>query len=310
MNPKLYLLVIMTLCLVGLGAQGLSQQLENADDVSIGDRFQLIIKAPFALNRVIVPDTLTNFVVLNTERVNEPGVPAWFKLTITPILPGYHTFPALVVEPVRKDGNVYATDRFRINVIPVRAESDTLLVDLKAPRRYPWQVPIWVYVLLLFVAVLCFVWYLWLGRKRPQTPAREEKPKEPAVPVPDWQAALNDLKELISRGYIAQGQIVRHYYLLSFILRGFLQKRFRIAAMEMTTSEIRHALDRVYPDRKNEVMQFLRFCDSAKFARYIPSDEEVTVQHVWLEDFLFSFRPAVHNNPDTTATGEHDAADR
>lgn len=308
MRAKLILPLLMLICFSWLGAQGLSQQLENADELSIGDRFQLSIKAPFALNRVIVPDTLTNFVVLNTERVNEPGAPAWFKMTITPILPGYHTFPSLKVEPVKPDGNVYATDRFRINVIPVRAESDTVLVDLKAPRRYPWQVPIWIYGLLVLVSLLSFAAYLWLGRKHLQKTEPIPKIKTPEAPVPDWQVALNDLKDLISRGYIQQGQFVRHYYLLSFILRSFMQRRFRIAALEMTTSEIRHALDKTLPERRHEVLQFLRFCDTAKFAKYVPSPEEVTMQHVWLEDFLLSFRPAAQPNPSVQDTGEDDAA--
>jgi len=269
---------------------GVIQSLENADNLSVGDRFLFNIKADYSINRVVVPDTLTNFKVIDSQRVSEAGSPAWFRLTIVPLLPGYHSFPALKVEPVRPDNSVAYTDRFRVNVIPVRAESDTTLVDIKPPLAYPMQVPGWVYlVLAVLIPLLAIAFFLSKPSKsKTEVPIQAPAPAPPIKPS-NWKIALEQLDRLLAENLLARGMVNLHHFQLALILRNFLEKEFRIAALEMTTSELREAMQRVNVQRSSEVNLFLSFCDRAKFAKHIPTIEASLEMEQWLRDYLLGF---------------------
>jgi hypothetical protein len=256
----------------------------------VGDRFTLDIVADFSINRVVVPDTLTSFKVLSSERMTKGTDKPWFKLTIVPLLPGSHSFPSLEVEPVMADGQTYRTDRFRVNVIPVRAEADTLLRDIKPLQKYPLQLPPAAYVGLILALLALIVWILLLYRRKKEPGAFAEAPaQEQAAPDPAWKVALRELEELIGEELIGKGEYIRHHYRLSMILRSFLEKKYRFAAVEMTVSEIRRALLRVKVERDHEVLRFLVYCDKAKFARYQPPADEVRSMEEWLRDWLSGF---------------------
>jgi hypothetical protein len=303
-----WLPVLLLLCVASLGAGNLTQDLENADDLSVGDRFQFNIRGDFAINRVIVPDTLTNFTVLAVERQTDQGVNPWFRLTIAPILPGYHTFPALKVEPVRDDGKDYWTDRFRINVVPVRAEADTALVDIKPLEKYALQFPPLLY-LGLFIGALALLVGIILLRPSKRSPSQEKAPEPiaPQTPKQAWEEALDQLHALLEQGLVQRGEIVQHHYWLSMILRNFLERRYRFAAREMTQSEIRMALSRLMIGPASQIMEFLQYSDRAKFGKYIPQAQELDDMHTWLESFLRrtgmedSIQAATNVTPDGTA---------
>ena len=269
---------------------GIIQSLENADNLSVGDRFQFNIRAEYSINRVVVPDTLTNFKVIDSQRISEAGLPAWYRLTIVPLLPGYHSFPALRVEPVSPQESVAYTDRFRVNIIPVRAEADTTLVDIKPPLAYKMQIPAWVYLLL--AALLPLFLIAWLLSRPPKAKAAQpaESPAPPPpVRLPNWKIALDRLDALIQEELLVQGKVALHHFLLAEILRSFMEREYRIAALEMTSSEIREAMQRVSVHRSAEVNLFFSFCDRAKFAKHIPTADETHEMEEWLRQYLLGF---------------------
>lgn len=287
---KKFALLMFSLPLL-LSAADISQELLNADDLSVGDRFQFNIRADVSLNSVVVPDTITNFHVFKVERKAPIASPAWLQLEIAPLLPGSHSFPSLEVMLDSPDGERYFTDRFRLNIIPVRAAEDTLLVDIKPVEKYPGQLPGWLYVLLLLLLGVLVLLYF-LRRKPREEPSPEPNRREapvPVIPDPAWKEALKKLAELLSQDLLAKGEYISHHYQLSMLLRQFLERKYRFAAGEMTTSEIGWVTERIRVDRSSEVLEFLRYCDKVKFAKYIPTAEEAEQATNWLRSWLQSF---------------------
>lgn len=291
---KPLLLSLFLLMLALLSGVKITQDLTQEKDLSVGDRFFFNIRADLGLKSVSVPDTITVFKVLKTERVSSPGKKAWLRLTIVPLFPGSHVFPRLNVQPDEPDGNAYHTDRFRIYVIPVRAVEDSLLVDIKPLARYPMQLPLWLYPLLFLAMLALIAAYFLLRRDKrkpappPPTPAAPEKP----LPDPAWKQALRELDSLLELQLIARGEFSLHHFHLSHILRQFAETKYRFAAREMTTSEIKWVMERIHVDKSDEVLSFLRYCDRVKFARYIPSAEEVGSAESWLRAWLMAFEVA------------------
>lgn len=307
---------ILTLLALLLGLGGLLladvnivQGLENDNDLSVGDRFYFHLRAEYPLNRVVVPDTLTNFKVIKVERITEAGLPAHFKLTIVPLLPGYHSFPSLQVQPVDSSNPIAYTDRFRLNIVPVRAESDTTLVDIKAPLKYPWQSPGWLYILAVVLLLVLVFLFFWLGRKKP-VPEPIKLVEIPEPKLPNWKKSLQKLLDLQARDLLSKNMVIQHHYELSWILREFIMHEYRIAALEMTTFEIRVAINRVGILKSDEVIRFLAFCDMAKFAKHQPSLEETKAMEDWLKSYLLAFEVIEAQKLLNRPPGETDAANR
>ncbi len=273
-----------------LGAQGLSQKLTGADDLSVGNRFELEIRSDQALKSVVVPDTLTIFHVLNWKLMEDRPGKDWLKVTIVPLFPGSHSFPSLEVRPADSAAEPLFTDRFRLNIIPVRAPEDTLLVDIKPLQKYPLQLPWWLYYLLAgLAAAVLLILLLHKTRQTEPTAEETEKPLMPLVPDPAWRIALRSLEGLIAEEMMFNGRHKLNHYRLSEILRLFLERKYRFAALEMSSSEIEWVSQRIRVDSAPELNAFLQYCDRVKFAKYEPTWEETLAANDWLRAWLRSF---------------------
>ena len=273
-----------------LSLQGLTQNLVGADDLSIGDRFKLELRDGEDLRSVAVPDTMENFKVLQWKLMKEAQHPDWIEMTIVPLLPGSQSFPSLEVFPANLVTPSMHTDRFRLNIVAVRDQADTLLVDLKPLEKYPLQLPWWLYWALagLALLVIALIYFVKPKAAPAEKPQKQEAP-QPVIPDPAWKEALKKLDELIAEELMLRGEQKQHHFRLSEILRQFLQRKYRFAAMEMSTSEIQWVSSRIYVEAAPEVIGFLKYCDRVKFAKYLPGWEEADVVQSWLRQWLTAF---------------------
>lgn len=287
---KILSLTLMLLLISFLTAISIQQKLVNDDNLNVGNRFQLQIYADVPLKSVVVPDTLTAFKILEVEKIKAPSGKTWLQLTIVPLLTGSLSFPKLQVIPENSDGQAHFTDAFQVKVIPIRAENDTTLVDIKPLAKYPLQLPIWIYYLLIALALSGIIYLILQRRNKSKKDSTiKEDISSSASLEPDWKIALKNLDELLSLDLILKGEYIRHHYELSLIIRRFLERRYRFPAVEMTTSEIQQFMDRIYISGSQEVLDFLKYCDKVKFAKYIPSREEIEEYENWLRSWLQTF---------------------
>jgi len=91
------------------------------------------------------------------------------------------------------------------------------------------------------------------------------------------QQAIRDLHELFDSSLIREGKVKLYYFRMSEILKLFLEKQFGVQAVEATTSEISSMLKRVDFETipKQHLVEVLQAADFAKFAKWIPSPEEI-----------------------------------
>ncbi len=143
-------------------------------------------------------------------------------------------------------------------------------------------------ILLALLAAACFWFYRFL-KKRSKPP---EKPKQERKLRPR-ELALRDLEELDHSGILERGQYRKYYFRLSEIVRLFLQEEIHLPVVDATTEEIRPQLTRcplLTETEKQFIGQILVEMDLVKFARLIPSAEEVKN----LRDSLRRFIETVH----------------
>lgn len=141
---------------------------------------------------------------------------------------------------------------------------------LLAPSRplRPWQ---WALLALAAVAVLAGLW-AWIRWLR----LRALRPPPPIAPE---VRALRELAGLDPAAWLGRGETREFYYRISEVVRTYIERKFGIAAPEMTTEEFLVALSRnrsALPYDARKLGLFLEACDLVKYAAFEPRVEDAT----------------------------------
>jgi len=272
--------VLLMLPVVLLGS--ISQELSGADSLNVGTPFSFTITADFAIKNVPVPDSLESFAIIESKQ-SKANTWTW-ALRIVPLKTGALTFPRLQVIPASNAASAESTDAFRIHVLSVLAEGDTLLKDIKPLQKYYLQPPFWVYILLV-LGILGLAIYLLKNRKPKPLKTKESVAAIPPTIIPAWQKALTALEELENQDI----DIATYHYFMSMILREFLEETYSFPALEMTTREIQSAFRKRQLDTSSEIKSFLIYCDMVKFAKVTPETCEIQSRTQWLKGYFTAF---------------------
>jgi len=109
----------------------------------------------------------------------------------------------------------------------------------------------------------------WLANRKAQ-----KQIKSRAFQIPPQELALKKLGVLAQKNLSAQGLVKAHYAELSYILREFLERQFKVPALESTTDEtMAHLRNSAFPPHFAPVLQnLLEQADLAKFAKIVPPE--------------------------------------
>lgn len=161
-----------------------------------------------------------------------------------------------------------------LNVVPVNVTAEDPIAGF-APVADPENpslldaVPDWIYnywwvLLLLLLAVAATIW----GVKRYKKEGTVLKKKPEPSP---YQVAITQLRELKGKNLWEQGMEKEYFTRLTEILRVYLDRRFGINAMEMTSREIMdHLYNSDVKDKRDYIRQILSVADFVKFAKVRP----------------------------------------
>jgi hypothetical protein len=160
--------------------------------------------------------------------------------------------------------------------IPVRVTTNVASADLKELRDItpPEDIPVkpswlrWLPWVGLAVALAGLVAGGWELRRRLAGTAAPLAPHE-------W--AARELRRIEAMELPRQGEVERYHTLLSDVVRGYLEQRFRLPASHQTTVEFLETMRRspqLSAGQQRLLRDFLERCDMAKFARAAPPPEE------------------------------------
>ncbi len=151
----------------------------------------------------------------------------------------------------------------------------------------PWT-RLWWIVPALLAVILALA--LLLARRRRRRRA------ELAYVMPAHEWARRQIAALVAEKLIAQGRGQEFYYRISGIVRGYIERRYRVLAMEMTTEEflIATASDIRFGERATtELRRFSSACDLVKYARHEPASAEADALLQTAGDFVERTRETV-----------------
>ena len=246
--------------------------------ITVGDAVRLlvtVIHAPDA--RVVWPEDfeLDPFELVDMRLLEavpeENRVRSSAELTVTAFELGELTLPAFAVEVVDAAGATISlvTDTAVVSAESVGRDEGGDIRDIKAPLAIPFSVV----TLLPWLAGLAVVggaaYWLYSRYRRRQRPDAQV----PVVPArPAHEIALEALDALEASGLLELGEVKTFHIRVSDIMRVYVEDRFGVDAMEMTSGEVLDGLRRA--GALSEVIanfrQLLDRCDLVKFAKFRP----------------------------------------
>lgn len=222
-----------------------------------------------------------------------------FDFTIQAFDPGTVTIPPFAVVATPGADTAFSTV-VAFKVIPVDVDSlQTInpMASVASPQnRWYDYIPDWLlWTLLAILIAAAGVWAFVLLRHRKQV-IEEQK----AAPVPPYDLAKSRLNSLRSRKLAENGHEKQYYTELTDILRQYLQGRFGINAMEMTSTQIVRAL-RSNPETRmtaDEMRAVLSIADFVKFAKVRPLPDDNAKAFAKAEAFVEETKPKPEPEPD------------
>lgn len=230
------------------------------------------------------------------------------QVTIQSFDSGMYVIPPIAY--VARPGDTVRSNTLALKVVPVNVDSLSDIHDYSGVRdaelRWYDHLPDWLvdwglWLLIALVVIGGGVWaYMRYGKKavgavRQAVAARKRPP---------YEVAVEQLTTLRGEHLCEQGQEREFYTRLTEILRVYLQDRFGINAMEMTSSQILRSLDSDPQARlsKADMQQVLTMADFVKFAKVRPLPDDNVASFNRALSFVEATKPlpAPEAAPDTS----------
>lgn len=203
-----------------------------------------------------------------------------YRILIQAFTPGEYTF-----EPFRyvDGGDTVRSGFLSLKVLPVDLDSLETINPMESvvnpPRRWYDYIPDYIVWIILAIALVAIaVALIMIYRRHGTILINRVKPVDP------YEAAMTDLRHLRERKLAENGQEKEFYTSLIDILRKYLERRFAINAMEMSSTQILDSLRSNPETRDNQprIKQILEIADFVKFAnvRPMPDDNIKTFNNV------------------------------
>ena len=169
----------------------------------------------------------------------------------------------------------------------LRAIQDIIPIDPKWLTYLPWAAAL---AGLLFIIAALTWWY----RKRHALDIL------PEVMDPPHIRARKEIDRLEAQGLFEKGKVKAFYFILSEILRRYMESIRHFPAAEYTTEEIAHHIRNNEEDRR--ILSLLRQADLVKFADTVPTrsrkDEDIQMVRSYIQETGFVVE-GVHAGPET-----------
>jgi hypothetical protein len=269
--------------------------------IFIGDQinFSVIVNQPadLKLSLPFFKDTLSKNIeilsgpVTDTSSISGNKIRITEKYLITSFDSGFYRVDPVFAEASDKNGlKRFYSDYSVLEVARVKLtppDTSAKIFDIAAPYRAPVTLgEILPWILLSLLAALIIWLTIRLVRKFKKTK------KEVIAPVnvePAHVIAYRELEKLQSEMLWQKGETKKYYTRLTEIIRQYLENRFQVYSLELTTSETLEALVKTgfkKNESYNKLKSVLTGADLVKFAKYKPEpiENESSFSNSW--DFV------------------------
>ncbi len=209
-----------------------------------------------------------------------------------------------VIPPLRyvvgKD--TFMSKAMSLKVIPVRVDTTQTIIGIKPPEEVPfrlldwlpdWISDYWWAWLLLLLLIAGGVYYYMRYYRHGRNPLRPERKR-----LPPYEEAIHNLQALKAKQLWQKGQEKEYFTGLTDILRMYIDRRFGINAVEMTSSEILRTLRQNGEAAGDQLAMVLEMADIVKFAAQKPLADDNEVAYQRALNFVEATKPVELPQPE------------
>jgi len=270
----------------------------DSSRIYIGDQtnFTVIIDKPisYILSIPFFKDSLQKNIeilkgpLLDTSLLKDGRMRIKQKYLITSFDSGYYQVPPVYAEMKGENGiKRFYSDYSQLKVMRVKItppDTTSKIFDIIKPYRAPLTVGEVLPWVLLFLLLSVAVWYLAKiikNLRKKKTGDVMEVPREPAHVI-----AFRQLEQLKHEKLWEKGEIKGYYTRLTEIVRLYLENRFNVFSMELTTLETLAELKKAgfkEDESYRKLRTVLTGADLVKFAKFNPepSENELQFNYAW-----------------------------
>ena len=257
----------------------------DTNAVLVGDQLHLDMEINFPADFLIKWPEFNDTIISKIEIIEKSAVDTVLsddksrvslkqRLLITCFDSGYYAIPPVhftYTVPNDTIQHFEETEAMLLQVSTIAVDTTQAIKDIRAPLAAPITFKeVLPYILgglaILIIAVL-LVYYFRKRKKEEPVFKVSSKPK-----LPPQQIALTALDELRLKKLWQSGQVKEYHTELTDIVRVYLEGKFDINAMEMTTDEIMESLEntQVNAQAKDKIRKVFQLADLVKFAKQQP----------------------------------------
>jgi hypothetical protein len=214
------------------------------------------------------------------DKNNPDIIQQHMQLVITSFDSGYYAIPSFKFIINKDTANTKFTEILMLEVLSVPTDTSIAKVkDIKAPFDEPfdwhWYLPYayWGFAILVGLIILIIV-IKKLTKKAPVEIIIDDTPK-----IPAHITALETLEKIKQEAIWKDNKTKEYYSEIADTVRLYIEERFKINALELTSDEIIKVFKSqvVDSESKGKLTQILTLSDFVKFAKQIPIEVEHTL---------------------------------
>jgi hypothetical protein len=286
-NYSRYVLLFLLFCLTlqtGKSQSISAKATVDSSSIQIGDQVNLRIEIDQPANAKFQIPVFTDTITGKIEIVesfpadtlkNDKLLKITHKYLITCFDSGNYVIPSIAIPYALGDAkDTVRTLPVSLAVTNLPVDTVTQVIDIKPPINTPINfAEAWPYIagFIILCGLLLLIWLLITRKKKTfffSTPKIKEAPHV---------IALRELDNLRSQKLWQNNKVKPYYSALTEIIRTYIEKRFEVQALEMTTDEIIEsfkALHFIDPESKDLFKKLFKLADLVKFAKAEPMPDE------------------------------------
>ncbi len=252
----------------------------DSNNIKIGKQSHIILKAIASKGiSVVFPevkDSLTSHVeLLSSSKIDTVSagnkITYQQKLVITAFDSGYFPIPPFAFTIKGDSSKKFETEALLFVVQTVPVDTTQAIKSIKGPITPAWsifEIQNEILAALLIILLVIALFYYLKHRKKTII----ETPAEPVITKPADEIALEALQKLREQKLWQQGKVKEYHIIISDTIRAYLERKFSVGAMEMTSDEILKSVRLLITDQptKSKLKSVLILSDMVKFAKEVP----------------------------------------
>jgi len=263
----------------------------DTTNIRIGEQIQLkyiVDKQDGILFPKLQLDSLQKMEVVKSLPIDTIKNKLVKKYLLTSFDSGRYELPAQLIrlkdkkyktKPIIFDVSTVAIDTTKQKLFPIKAIQYQKLSIKDYAKNY-W------YLLLLLPIILGLIWWFFIRKK----PTEEEK----IAKIPPFEMAVNQLTELDKKLLWQNNKTKQYYSELTDILRVYIEKEFKVPALESTTGELISTLKKFKNESGLDISKktilklkdLLKEADLVKFAKSRPFADEIQMHRKYADTIL------------------------